>query len=73
MGAPDTGAPTIAQKNINKNNGSQGAKFLSSPPIYAPARVLDAELFAGAWKPAISTDGVAIEIARLRARALVSP
>jgi hypothetical protein len=70
VGAPDTGAPTIAQKNINS---SQGAKFLSSPPIYAPARVLDAELFAGAWKPAISTDGVAIEIARLRARALVSP
>ena len=34
---PDIGARQRAGKNINKNNGSQGANLLSGAPIRAPA------------------------------------
>jgi hypothetical protein len=41
-------------------------------PILAPWRVLKIEVFAGRWQSAVSSDGVAIEVRRLRPRALVS-
>jgi hypothetical protein len=39
--------------------------------ILGPARVLATE-FDRAWQPAISSDGVSIEVARLRPRVIVS-
>jgi len=69
----DTGAPTIGQKNNNKNSPMQGANLLSPPRILASAQVLAVELLDRDWKPAISSDGIHIEIAELRPRSLVSP
>jgi len=45
----------------------------SSSPIHAPACVLDIEVFDRRWEAATSSDGIEIEVARLRNRALVSP
>ena len=40
-------------------------------PIRAPAYVLDVEVWGGrTWKPAVSSDGVAIEVSQIRPRAL---
>jgi hypothetical protein len=50
----------------------QRAKLLSSHGIVAPADVLAVEVFDRTWKAAVSSDGIAIEVSRLRARALVS-
>jgi hypothetical protein len=52
----------------------QRAKMLSSYRILAPADVLAIEVWGGRdWRPAVSSGGVAIETARLRARTLVTP
>jgi hypothetical protein len=41
--------------------------------IIGPADVIEAECFGpGSWQPSISSDGVKIEIARLRQRALAA-
>jgi hypothetical protein len=69
----DTGAPAKLQKKHNKLNALQRAKTLSSHRILAPAAVLAVEVFDRAWTPAVSSGGVAVEVGRLRARALVTP
>ena len=45
----------------------------SSSPIHAPACVLDIEVFDRPCEAATTSDGIEIEVARLRSRALVSP
>jgi hypothetical protein len=45
----------------------------SPSPIHAPAYVLDIEVFDRTWEAVTSSDGVEIEVAQLRNRALVSP
>jgi hypothetical protein len=65
--------PTTPHKKANKSNALQGAKMLSSTRILAPAHVLAVEVFERHWQPAISSGGVAVQIGRLRERALVAP
>jgi hypothetical protein len=68
----DTGAPTKWQKIYSDNNALQGAKIQSSTRIVGPTRVLTIEVFDRAWQSRTSSGGVAIEVAQLRPRALVS-
>jgi predicted nucleic acid-binding Zn ribbon protein len=69
----NTGAPTKLEKKNNKFKALQRAKTLSSRRIMGPADVLAAEVWRGrGWQPALSSGGIAIEVERLRARALVS-
>jgi endogenous inhibitor of DNA gyrase (YacG/DUF329 family) len=63
--------PTTPHKKDNKLKALQRAKIQSSYRILAPARVLHVELFNRPWRPAISSDGVGVEISRIRPRALV--
>jgi hypothetical protein len=65
--------PTTPQKLDSKFKTLQRAKRLSSIDILAPAHVIGIEVFGRSWKPGISSGGVAIEVGRLRARALVAP
>jgi hypothetical protein len=69
----DTGAPAKLQKKHSKLKAPQRAKTLSSHRILAPAAVLAVEVFDRAWTPAVSSGGVAVEVGRPRARALVTP
>jgi hypothetical protein len=69
----DTRAPSNPPKKVNKLKVLQRAKTLSSNRIFGPADVLDAEVFNRPWESATSSAGVAIEIGRLRHRALVAP
>ena len=64
--------PTNPPKKERKFNTLQRAKTPSSHRILAPADVLAVEVFDRTWKPAVSSGGIAIEVSRLRARALVS-
>jgi hypothetical protein len=60
--------PADPPKNTNEIKGAQLAK------IIAPKDVIDVELWGSRrWQPRISSGGVAVEIGRLRARALVTP
>jgi endogenous inhibitor of DNA gyrase (YacG/DUF329 family) len=68
----DTRAPANPPKKDNKFKALQRAKTLSSHRIFGPADVLAVELFDRNWKPGISSGGVAVEIGRLRVRALVT-
>ena len=68
----DTRAPANPPKKDKEFKVLQRAKTLSSHRIFAPADVLAVEVFARPWKPATSTGGIAVEIGRLRTRALVS-
>jgi hypothetical protein len=67
----DTALGTNPPKKDNKFKALQRAKMLSSHRILGPPHVLAVEVFARAWKGVTSSGGVAIEIGRLRARALV--
>jgi hypothetical protein len=67
-----TALPTTHEKNKNKLKDLRRAKTLSSHRILAPAQVLAVELDRPRQQ-AISSGGVAIEIGRLRHRALVAP
>jgi hypothetical protein len=59
-------------KKENKFKALQRAKTLSSTRILASEHVLDVEVFGGrGWQHAISSGGVAIQVCRLRQRALV--
>jgi hypothetical protein len=69
----DTALGTTSLQKDSKYNALQRAKTLSSNRIFGPADVLDAEVFDRAWTPAVSSGGVAVEVGRLRARALVTP
>jgi hypothetical protein len=69
----DTALGTTLLQKGSKYNALQRAKTLSSHRILAPERVLAVELFDRSWKPGISSGGVAVEVGRLRARALVPP
>jgi hypothetical protein len=72
--APDTRAPSHPPKKHKQLKALQRAKMLSSYRILAPADVLAIEVWGGRdWRPAVSSGGVAIETARLRARTLVTP
>jgi hypothetical protein len=51
-------------KNVNEINGCQGAK------IRGPADVIAIEVWAREWRSSASSGGVAVEISRLRKRAL---
>jgi hypothetical protein len=69
---PDTGAPSNPPKKISQFNALQRAKSLSSHRILASKHVLALEVFGGrVWQHATSSDGVAVEIGRIRGRALV--
>ena len=68
----DTGAPTKRPKIDSKNKALQKAKSRSRVGIIGPACVLEAELFDRAWESLVSSDGVSVEVSRLRRRALVS-
>jgi hypothetical protein len=59
---PLRSADKTGVKSALKNNRAQ---------IVGPARVLDVELFDRAWRPAVSSGGVPLEVGRLRSRALV--
>jgi hypothetical protein len=64
--------PTSPLKKQRKLNALQGAKTRSTARIVGPADVLAVEVFGGrTWQPAMSSDGVAVEVSRLRSRALV--
>jgi hypothetical protein len=65
--------PTVPLKKDKKFKALQWAKSLSSHRILAPAHVLGVEVFSRTWQPAISSGGVAVEVGRLRTRALVTP
>jgi hypothetical protein len=62
---------TTPLKKRNKFKALQRAKTLSSCRILAPERVLAAEIFDRPWRHATSSGGVAVEIGRIRGRALV--
>jgi hypothetical protein len=65
--------PTNPPKKDSSFKALQRAKTLSSHRILAPERVLDVEVFGGReWRHAVSSDGVAIEVSRIRARTLKS-
>jgi hypothetical protein len=66
-----TALPTTPLKKGSKFKALQRAKTLSSHRILAPARVLAVELFNRDWQSSTSSDGIAIEISRLRPRVLV--
>jgi hypothetical protein len=66
-----TALPTTPHKKENKFKALQWAKTQSSYRILAPVHVLDTEVFDRAWQAATSSDGVAIDISRIRRRALV--
>src|SRR5262245_10956717 len=67
----DTALGTIPLEKRNKFKALQRAKSLSSHRILAPARVLAVEVFDRVWQGATSSGGIAIEISRVRQRALV--
>jgi hypothetical protein len=69
----DTALGTTLLQKGSKYNALQRAKTLSSPHILAPAHVLAEEVFNRPCESATSSAGVAIEIGRLRHRALVAP
>jgi hypothetical protein len=65
--------PANPPKKDSRFKALQRAKTLSSTRILGPRCVLDAEVFGGReWRPAVSSDGVAIEVSRIRARTLKS-
>jgi len=67
----DTARGTIPLKKDKKFKGLQQAKTLSSTGIFGPGDVLAVEVFDRVWQPAISSDGVHVEIGRLHKRTLV--
>jgi hypothetical protein len=67
-----TALPTTPEKNKNKLKALQRAKTLSSRRIFGPADVLGVEVFDRAWRPVVSSGGVAVQVGRLRARVLLS-
>src|SRR5262245_9967258 len=68
----DTRAPTKRQKIDSNNNALQRAKIQSSTRILGPASVLAIEVFGRAWQSRTSSGGVALEVAQMRPRVLVS-
>lgn len=69
----DTAFGTTLLQKGSKYNALQRAKTLSSHRVLAPAHVLAEEVLNRTWESATSSAGVAIEIGRLRHRALVTP
>jgi len=67
----DSGGEAKCTKISNENNALQRAKQQSSIPILGPAAVLACELFDRKWQPTVSSGGIAVEIGRIRPRALV--
>src|SRR5262245_2315004 len=65
-------APTNAAEKASNFDVAQGAKSRSSPHMLAPAQVVAAEVFGGAWHGVTSSDGVAIQTRCIRPRALVT-
>ena len=66
----DTRAPAKLEKKNRNFKALQRAKTLSSNRIFGPADVLAIEVLDRPWQQATSSGGVAIEIGRLRKRAL---
>jgi hypothetical protein len=65
--------PTSPPKKERNFSPLQWAKTRSAARIIGPADVLAIEVLSGrTWQPAVSTDGVASEIASVRKRTLVS-
>jgi hypothetical protein len=61
--------PTSPAKKLRNLNVLQIAKTRSTSRIVGPADVLAIEVFGGwTWQPAVSADGIAIEIAHPRRR-----
>jgi hypothetical protein len=70
---PHSGGGTIPLKKKSKFKALQRAKSLSGHPVIGPARVLAVEVFGRPWQEAISSAGIAIQVSRIRPRALVAP
>jgi hypothetical protein len=72
-GVPVSDIPlgTHTPKNENTFKALQWAKSRSSNRIFGPAQVLAVEVFERPWQQATSSGGVAIQVGRLRERALV--
>jgi hypothetical protein len=68
---PTIALPTNPPKKDRQIKALQRAKTLSSNRIFGPPQVLAVEVFERSWQQATSSGGVAIEIGRLRERALV--
>jgi hypothetical protein len=66
----DTGRVTNPAKNVNRTNALQRAKVQSSTRIIGPKWALDIELWDRTWEAAVSSDGIVVEVSRIRARAL---
>ena len=66
----------VARRLLGEPNSKlskpQSQQLPSSAPICAPARVLEVELLDRDWRVTTSSDGVQIEIAQPRARALAA-
>jgi hypothetical protein len=66
----DTGGAAKRAKNNNQTKALEWAQKQSSTRIIGPAEVIAVELNR-VWQAAISSDGIPIEVGRLRQRALV--
>jgi hypothetical protein len=73
-GSPETlSAPQNPIKpGIKTRIEGDRARRYSLSRIHGPAHVLDIEVFDRPWEAATSSDGIEIEVARLRNRVLVS-
>ena len=70
---PYKGPATQPIQNVSDFNRSRPPFSRSSTRISAPRHVIEAECFAAhICQPAVSSDGVAVKVSRLRQRALVS-
>lgn len=64
---------TNARKKAGISNGLRERFSGSTPHIFGPARVIETEVYGGRnWRSVVSSDGVTVEIARLRPRALIT-
>ena len=59
-----TGAPPKPPKSSKQIIGVRGGKIGSIPSVFAPAHILEQEVFAGRWERAVSSDGVAYLVRR---------
>jgi hypothetical protein len=68
---PHSGDETKVRKKAKDSNGLRDRFSRSTPRISGPASVIEAEVYAGRnWQRVVSSDGVEVEIAWLRPRAL---
>jgi hypothetical protein len=70
--ASDTARPTHPPKNASDSKRLLERFSGSSPRIFGPRHIIEAEVFGGRnWQSMTSSDGVSVEVSRLRPRALM--